>query len=107
MLLGKMLAMDPPDRMESFDISNISGTDIVASMVVFEEGKPKKSDYKRFKLEGLQNQDDYASMHQILKRRFSHYKAGDKAWLRQFADETIPEIISDFEKLYKMTVVAV
>ena len=79
-LLGKMLNIPTPNRMESFDISNISGTDIVASMVVFQEGKPKKSDYKRFKLEGLSNQDDYASMHQILHRRFSHYKAGDKGF---------------------------
>ena len=75
--LGKMLSMEVPRRIESYDISNISGTDIVASMVVFQDGKPKKSDYKRFKLEGLTNQDDYASMHQIIKRRFSHYKAGD------------------------------
>ena len=79
-LLGKMLAIETPRRMESFDISNISGTDIVASMVVFVDGKPKKSDYKRFKLDGLSNQDDYASMHQILKRRFAHYKAGDKGF---------------------------
>ena len=79
-LLGKMLAIPTPSRMESYDISNISGTDIVASMVVFADGKPKKSDYKRFKLEGLSNQDDYASMHQILKRRFTHYKAGDKGF---------------------------
>ena len=79
-LLGKMLAIEPPGRMESFDISNISGTDIVASMVVFADGKPKKSDYKRFKVEGLQNQDDYASMHQVVKRRFAHYKAGDKGF---------------------------
>ena len=79
-LLGKMLDMEPPKRMESFDISNISGTDIVASMVVFQDGKPRKSDYKRFKLEGLSDQDDYASMHQVLKRRFVHYKAGDKGF---------------------------
>lgn len=79
-LLGKMLAIPTPNRMESYDISNISGTDIVASMVVFQDGKPRKSDYKRFKLEGLANQDDYASMHQILKRRFTHYKAGDKGF---------------------------
>ena len=79
-LLGKMLAMEPPKRIESFDISNISGTDIVASMVVFEDGKPKKGDYKRFKLEGLRNQDDYASMHQVIKRRFAHYQAGDKGF---------------------------
>ncbi len=79
-LLGKMLALEPPKRMESFDISNISGTDIVASMVVFQDGKPKKSDYKRFKLEGLTDQDDYASMHQVVKRRFAHYKTGDKGF---------------------------
>lgn len=72
--------MEPPKRIESFDISNISGTDIVASMVVFVDGKPKKSDYKRFKLEGLSNQDDYASMHQIVKRRFAHFQAGDKGF---------------------------
>lgn len=76
-LLGKMLGLETLRRMESYDISNIAGTDIVASMVVFQEGKPKKNDYKRFKLEGLANQDDYASMHQIIKRRFSHFKAGD------------------------------
>ena len=79
-LLGKMLGLESLSRMESYDISNISGTDIVASMVVFQDGKPRKSDYKRFKLEGLDNQDDYASMHQILKRRFSHYKAGDRGF---------------------------
>ncbi len=79
-LLGKMLAIPTPKRMESYDISNISGTDIVASMVVFQDGKSKKSDYKRFKLEGLSNQDDYASMHQILKRRFTHFKQQDKGF---------------------------
>ena len=76
-LLGKMLALTPPRRIESFDISNISGTDIVASMVVFEDGKPKKKDYKKFKIEALTNQDDYESMRQVVRRRFSHYKAGD------------------------------
>lgn len=79
-LLGKMLAIGAPERMESFDISHISGTDIVASMVVFQNGKPRKSDYKRFRLEGMENQDDYASMRQILKRRFAHYQAGDKGF---------------------------
>ncbi len=76
-LLGKMLAMEPPQRIESFDISNISGTDIVASMVVFQEGKPRKSDYKRFKIQALTDQDDYASIAQVIRRRFDHYKAGD------------------------------
>ena len=79
-LLCKMLAMDSLHRIESFDISNISGTDIVASMVVFEDGKPKKSEYKRFKVEGLANQNDYASMGQVVSRRFAHYKTGDKGF---------------------------
>ena len=79
-LLGKMLGMDPPRRMESYDMSNISGTDMVAGMVVFQDGKPRKSDYKRFKIEALANQDDYASMRQVLTRRFVHYKAGDKGF---------------------------
>lgn len=85
--LGKMLSIDPPKRIESFDISNISGTDIVASMVVFQDGKPRKSDYKRFKLEGLSNQDDYASMRQILARRFAHFLAADKGF------ETAPDLL--------------
>ena len=79
-LLGRMLEIAPPARIESFDISNISGTDIVAGMVVFQDGKPKKSEYKRFKLENLENQDDYASMDQVVRRRFVHYKAGDKGF---------------------------
>ena len=79
-MLGKMLTMEAPRRIESYDISNIAGTDIVASMVVFQDGKPRKSDYKKFKLEGLLDQDDYASMHQIVKRRFSHFKEGDKGF---------------------------
>jgi excinuclease ABC subunit C len=78
--LGKMLSIEPPARIEAFDISNISGTDIVASMVVIQDGKPKKSEYKRFKLEGLSDQDDYASMRQVLLRRFSHFKARDKGF---------------------------
>ncbi len=76
-LLGKMLAIAPPVRIESYDISNISGTDIVGGMVVFEDGKPKKKDYKRYKLQGMENQDDYASMEQVLRRRLIRLKAGD------------------------------
>ena len=79
-LLGKALGIQAPLRIESYDISNISGTDIVAGMVVFQDGKPKKSEYKRFKLEGMENQDDYASMRQVLLRRFSHFKQGDKGF---------------------------
>lgn len=79
-LLGKMLSMEPPKRIESYDISNIAGTDIVAGMVVFENGKPLKSDYKRFKLENMAQQDDYASMHQVLTRRFVHFVNEDKGF---------------------------
>ncbi len=86
-MLGKMLAIAPPHRIEAYDISNISGTDIVAGMVVFEQGKPKKSEYKRFKLEQMEDQDDYASMRQILTRRFVHYKNGDKGF------ESAPDIL--------------
>lgn len=80
-LLQNMLGLPQlPNRLESYDISNIAGTDIVASMVVFENGKPKKSDYKRFKIEGLEDQNDYASMRQVLHRRFVHFQAGDKGF---------------------------
>ena len=78
--LGKMLSMEPPKRIESFDISNISGTDIVAILVVFSEGRPFKSGYKRFKIEQMTNQDDYASMYQVVTRRFTHYLAADKGF---------------------------
>ena len=80
MLLGKMLGIDPPRRMESYDISNISGTDIVASMVVFVDGKPAKSQYRKFKIEGMDGQDDYGSMRQVLYRRFRHYLQQDKGF---------------------------
>lgn len=76
-LLGKMLAIQPPVRIESFDISNMSGRDIVASMVVFQDGKPRRSEYKKFKIQNMENQDDYASMEQVITRRFTHYKEKD------------------------------
>lgn len=79
-LLGKMLAMNPPKRIESFDISNFAGTDIVAGMVVYEDGKAKKSEFKRFRIEGLTDQDDYASMEQVVRRRLLHLQAGDKGF---------------------------
>ena len=80
LLLGKMLNMEPPKRIESFDISNTSGTDIVASMVVYQDGRAKKSDYKRFKINDLNDQDDYASMAQVVTRRFSRYLSGDNGF---------------------------
>jgi excinuclease ABC subunit C len=78
--LGKMLGIDPPNRIESYDISNISGTDIVAAMVVFCDGKPRRSDYKRFKINDLSEQDDYASMQQVVRRRFMRYLNHDNGF---------------------------
>jgi len=87
-LLQKLLGLaHKPVRMESYDISNTAGTDIVASMVVFSDGKPLKRDYKRFKIRGLDDQDDYASMHQVITRRFTHYKQQDKGF------ETAPDLL--------------
>ena len=59
-----------PQRIECFDISNIQGVDSVASMVVFEDGKPKRSDYRRFKIRTVEGPDDYAGMEEIIGRRF-------------------------------------
>lgn len=59
-------------RMESFDISNISGFQAVGSMVVFEKGKPKRNDYRKFKIKWVQGPDDYSSMREVLTRRFTH-----------------------------------
>ncbi len=86
--LGKLLSIDSPlHRMESFDISNLSGTDIVASMVVFVDGKPYKKDYKRFKIKGLEDQDDYASMRQVVSRRFERYRNGDAGF------DSLPDVL--------------
>ena len=76
-LLQNMLGLERLHRLESYDISNIAGTDMVASMVVFVDGRPSKQDYKRFKLEGLADQNDYAAMQQVLRRRLTHFKNGD------------------------------
>lgn len=82
-LLGKMLDMPaPPNRIESYDISNQGASDIVASMVVYVGGKPLKRDYRRFKLKDMDGPDDYASMEQVLTRRFQRYLDGDE----KFAD---------------------
>ncbi|NLJ67262.1 MAG: excinuclease ABC subunit UvrC [Clostridiales bacterium] len=59
-----------PTRIEAFDISNIQGANSVASMVVFEKGKPKKQDYRRFRIRGIMGPDDYSSMSQVIMRRF-------------------------------------
>ena len=67
-----LLGMKNLNRMEAYDISNINGFETVGSMVVYEKGKPKKSDYRKFKLRTVAGPDDYASMHEVLTRRFLH-----------------------------------
>ena len=65
-----------PLRIEAYDISNLGPTDTVGSMVVFEDGLPKRSDYRRFEIKGVPGQDDFASMEEMLGRRFARLKAG-------------------------------
>ena len=67
-----LLGMKGLERMEAFDISNTNGFETVGSMVVYEKGKPKRSDYRKFKLRTITGPDDYASMHEVLTRRFVH-----------------------------------
>lgn len=68
-----------PEYIESYDISNLAGTENVAGMIVYKNGKPLKSAYKKFKIKGFEGQDDYASMAEVISRRFDeYYKAEDK-----------------------------
>ncbi|MFB6629781.1 excinuclease ABC subunit UvrC [Streptomyces sp. NPDC056362] len=64
-----------PLRIECFDISHLQGEDVVASMVVFEDGLPRKSEYRRFQIKGFEGQDDVRSMHEVISRRFRRYLA--------------------------------
>ncbi len=87
-LLGEMLGLDkPPKRIESYDISNQGADDIVASMVVYVDGKPLKRDYRHFKLKDMEGPNDYASMDQVLTRRFQRYLDGDE----KFGD--LPDVL--------------
>lgn len=70
--LAALLRMEAIYRMEAYDISNINGFETVGSMVVYEKGKPKKSDYRKFKLKTVVGPDDYGAMHEVLTRRFVH-----------------------------------
>ena len=66
------LGLNGINRMEAFDISNISGFESVGSMVVYEKGRPKRSDYRKFRIKSVQGPNDYASMEEVLTRRFTH-----------------------------------
>ena len=70
--IAQLLGMSHISRMEAYDISNISGFESVGSMVVFEKGKPKRSDYRKFKIKSVDGPNDYASLEEVLTRRFAH-----------------------------------
>ncbi len=81
-------------RMEAFDISNINGFETVGSMVVYEKGKPKRSDYRKFKLRTITGPDDYASMHEVLTRRFLH----GMEELQELEEKDLPEEVGSFTR---------
>lgn len=70
--IAGLLHMEHLTRIEAFDISNINGFETVGSMIVYEKGKPHRSDYRKFKLRSVTGPDDYGSMYEVLTRRFSH-----------------------------------
>lgn len=70
--IANILGLEHIERMEAFDISNINGFENVGSMVVFEKGKPKPSDYRKFRIRTVSGPDDYACMREVLTRRFTH-----------------------------------
>lgn len=70
--IEELLGLSGIQRMEAYDISNISGFQSVGSMVVYEKGKPKRSDYRKFRIKSVQGPNDYASMEEVLTRRFVH-----------------------------------
>lgn len=70
--IAGLLGLDGISRMEAYDISNTNGFESVGSMIVYERGKPKRNDYRKFKIKGIQGADDYGSMREVLTRRFRH-----------------------------------
>lgn len=70
--IAALLGLDEITRMEAYDISNTNGFESVGSMVVYERGRPKRNDYRKFKIKGIKGADDYGSMREVLTRRFTH-----------------------------------
>lgn len=70
--IEKLLGVSDISRMEAYDISNTNGFESVGSMVVYDRGKPKRNDYRKFKIKGVEGADDYGSMREVLTRRFTH-----------------------------------
>jgi excinuclease ABC subunit C len=83
----------PPIRIEGFDISNLGGEDIVASMVVFEGGASKKGDYRKFSIRSTAGQDDVGAMHEALIRRFTRSKEGPGAKEYDPSFEAVPDLV--------------
>lgn len=79
------------DRIEAYDISNTSGMESVGSMVVFEGGKPKENDYRKFRIKSVQGPNDYASMYEVLTRRFERAKTGSESTSDSFL--RLPDVI--------------
>ena len=76
--LKEVLGLDVlPEYIESYDISNLNGSENVAGMIVYQNGRPLKSAYKKFKIKGFEGQDDYASMAEVLTRRFEEYRRAE------------------------------
>ena len=86
---------DVPHRIECYDVSNIQGTNSVGSMVVFEEGRPKTSQYRRFKIKTVEGPDDYASMQEMLRRRFK--RLGEAMSQAAAEGRTLPTLSADGE----------
>lgn len=88
--IGQLIrAQETPYRVEAYDISNTQGFESVGSMVVFEGGKPKRSDYRKFKIKHVQGPNDYASMHEVLTRRFNRALNEQQEILTQGLDPTV------------------
>ena len=92
--LEELLQLTDLSRMEAFDISNINGFETVGSMVVFEKGKAKRSDYRKFKLRSVTGPDDYASMYEVLTRRFSHGMEEQQS----LKEQNLPEEMGSFTR---------
>ena len=91
--IARLLGLAKLDRMEAYDISNISGFASVGSMVVYEKGKPKRSDYRKFRIRSVQGPDDYASMEEVLTRRFRHGMEEQEAGKENGSFHVFPDLI--------------
>ena len=91
--IARLLGLAKLDRMEAYDISNISGFASVGSMVVYEKGKPKRSDYRKFRIRSVQGPNDYASMEEVLTRRFRHGMEEQEAGKENGSFHVFPDLI--------------